>query len=31
MVIVAAFVNSAQHVRHLQQLGFDRNRLVVLE
>jgi hypothetical protein len=31
MVIVAAFVNSAEHVRRLQKLGFDRARLVVLE
>jgi hypothetical protein len=31
MVIVAAFVNSAQHVGRLERLGLDRTRLVVLE
>jgi hypothetical protein len=31
MVIVAAFVNSAEHVRRLEHLGVDRARLVVLE
>jgi hypothetical protein len=31
LVIVATFVNSAEHVRRLEQLGFDRARLVVLE
>jgi hypothetical protein len=30
-VIVAAFVNSAAHVRRLENLGIDRARLVVLE
>jgi hypothetical protein len=31
LVIVATFVNSAEHVRRLQHLGLDRDRLVVLE
>jgi hypothetical protein len=31
MVIVAAFVNSSEHVQRLQRLGITRDRLVVLE
>jgi hypothetical protein len=31
LVLVAAFVNSAEHVRRLRQLGRERDRIIVLE
>jgi hypothetical protein len=30
-MVVASFVNSAEHMRHLLRLGFERNRIIVLE